>query len=108
MAKIKFLSLDGLLEMQANNEKFRLIEVLKHERFIEGHIHGAISMPLDTISQNAKKLRKSEKIVVYCASYGCHASTNAAGILLKMGFKNTLDFKGGKQAWEAAGLELVK
>ena len=53
-----------------------------------------------------KQLKKTDTIVVYCTSYGCHASTNTAKLLMKMGHKKTLDFKGGKKMWIDAGLEL--
>ncbi len=109
MAKIKFLTLDGLLEMQTNNEKFKLVEVLSEDSFKQGHIPKAINIPVDQLEKVAKnKLKKTDKIVVYCASYTCHASTNAAKILLNMGFKNVLDFKGSKKTWVDAGFELEK
>ena len=109
MAKIKFLPLDGLLEMQTNEEKFKLVEVLSPDSFRQGHIPGAINIPVDKLSNEApKKLKKSDTIVVYCASYSCHASTNATIILMKMGYKKVLDFKGSKKAWVDAGLELEK
>lgn len=109
MAKIKFLPIDGLLEMKANNEKFKLVEVLREESFKEGHVPGAISIPLDQLGEKAKNLlKKSDKVIVYCASYGCKASTKATEMLMKMGYKKTMDFKGGKKQWVDSGLELEK
>ena len=109
MAKIRFLALDGLLEMQANNEKFKLVEVLSEDSFKQGHIPGAINIPVDNLEKEAtKQLKKTDTIIVYCASYACHASTNAAKMLMRMGYKKTLDFKGSKKAWADAGLELEK
>jgi len=109
MPKVKFIDIDGLLEMEANNENFKLIEVLKEDSYKQGHIPGAINIPTEKLNEEApKQLKKSDTIVVYCASYGCHASTNAAKSLLQMGYKKTLDFKGGKKMWVDAGLELEK
>ena len=109
MAKIKFLPLDGLLEMQTNGEKFKLVEVLSQDSFKQGHLPGAINIPVDRLKNEApKKLKKGDTIIVYCASYSCHASTNAAIMLMKMGYKKVLDFKGSKKAWADAGLELEK
>lgn len=109
MTKIRFISIEQLLEMQENNEKFKLVEVLGEDGFKQGHIPGAINIPVDKLQAEAgKKLKKNDTIVVYCASYTCHASTNAARILLKMGYKKTLDFKGSKKAWVDAGFELEK
>ena len=109
MKRIKFIAIDQLLEMMENKEDFKLVEVLSQESFKQGHIPKAINIPVDRLDKVAKdKLKKTDKIVVYCASYTCHASTNAAKILLNMGFKNVLDFKGSKKTWVDAGFELEK
>ena len=109
MAKVKFVPIETVLEMQENKEDFKLIEVLKEDSYKEGHIPGAINIPVDNLKDEApKQLKKTDKIVVYCASYQCHASTNAAKILLEMGYKNVMDFKGGKKTWVDQGFELEK
>lgn len=105
--RLLFISLDHLLEMQANGDKFKLVEVLSPKHFKEGHLPGAINIPLDKLEKEApKKLKKHDQIIVYCASYMCHASTKAARKLLEMGYIKTVDFKGGKQQWIDNGLEL--
>ena len=109
MKKIKFMSIEQLLEMIENNEKFKLVEVLGEDSFKQGHIPGAVNIPVDQLGKSAKnKLKKTDRIVVYCAGYTCHASTNAAKILLNMGYKNVFDFKGSKKAWVDAGFELER
>jgi len=109
MGKLKFITVESLLEMVANNDDFKLVEVLSDDSFKNGHIPGAINLPVDKLDESAKShLKKSDTIVVYCASYSCHASTNAAQALLEMGYKNVLDFKGGKKLWTDLGLEFEK
>lgn len=103
--KIKFISIEQLLEMKENGEKFKLVDVLSPESYEEGHIPGAVNIPLGKLEKEAKTLNKNDVIVVYCASYACHASTLAFKILFDLGFKNVLDFKAGKKGWEDAGLE---
>ncbi len=79
------------------------------DSYKDGHIPNAINIPVDNLEKDAsKKLKKTDTIVVYCASYSCHASTNAAIMLMKIGYKKVLDFKGSKKAWVDAGLELEK
>jgi len=93
LSRVKFITIEDLLEMSANNKMFKLVEVLL-EDYKSGHIPGAICLPLDQLGALARQhLRKTDLIVVYCASYQCHASTNAAKALLKMGYRKTVDFK---------------
>lgn len=107
MGRITFISIDKLLEMRANNDKFKLVEVLSKDSYKSGHIPGAINIPIDKLESEAPKmLKKDEVIVVYCASYHCEASTNAAKGLMGMGYKKVLDFKGSKKLWVDSGLEL--
>jgi len=107
--KLKFITLEDLLQMRANDEKFKLVEVLSEEEHEEGHIPGAINIPVDKLDTLAReRLKKSDMIIVYCASYHCQASTKAAKKLLEMGYDKTMDFKGGKRWWRHAGLELEK
>lgn len=109
MKKIKFMTIEQLLEMMENKEDFKLVEVLSPESYKEGHIPGAISIPFDKLKDEAgKKLKKTETIIVYCANYHCHASTKATSLLLEMGYEKTIDFKAGKQGWVNAGLDLEK
>lgn len=108
--KIKIISKEELFEMMENKEKFKLVEVLSEEDFVSGHIPFAINIPADKIGELAPELLpdKSETAVVYCSSFLCTASTGAARKLQSMGYTAVLDYKGGKEDWEKAGLPLVK
>jgi rhodanese-related sulfurtransferase len=98
---------DELMRMVSSGEKFKLVDVLDREHFAKEHIKGAISIPVNEIEKKAPKLlKKSEKIVVYCASFDCQASTNAAEKLLSMGYKNVLDYKGGLKDYKETNLPL--
>ena len=109
MPNLKFITMETLLEMLENKEKLKLVEVLEKEEYEKGHIPGAINIPLEELEKLAKqKLKKTDTIIVYCASYTCHASTKAARKLLDLGYNRALDFKGGKRWWQHAGLELEK
>jgi rhodanese-related sulfurtransferase len=109
MKKLNFITIEKLLEMQANHENFKLVEVLSEEKYKEGHIPGSINIPFDKLEIMARAhLQKTDTVVVYCSGYSCHASTKAAKKLLDLGYDNTLDFKAGKRWWQHAGLELEK
>lgn len=109
MIRVKFITIENLMEMMVNNQKFKLVEVLSEESYKSGHIPGAINLPLENLKELAKKnLKKTDTVVVYCASYHCNASTKAAEILLNLGYSKTVDFKGSKKLWVDSGLELEK
>lgn len=107
--KLRFVTIEKLLEMKANNEMVNLVDVLSEESFKAGHIPGAINIPLGSLESLAERyLNKKDTIVVYCGSYSCQASTKAARKLLEMGYENTFDFKAGKRGWQHTGLGLEK
>jgi len=109
MRRFRFITIENLLEMLQNKDRFKLVEVLAKEEYDKGHIPGAINIPfVDLEALAERKLEKTDIIVAYCASYTCHASTKAARKLLELGYENTVDFKGGKRWWQHAGLELEK
>ena len=64
-------------------------------------------MPVNEIGEWVSKMLKiDDTIVVYCASFECQASTNAAKKLISLGFKNVLDYKGGLKDYKEANLPL--
>ena len=44
MTKIKFMTIEQLLEMMENKEKFKLVEVLGQDSFRQGHLPSAINI----------------------------------------------------------------
>lgn len=104
---VKTINRGELSELMFRGEKIKIVDVLPTEHYKEEHIKGAISLPLDDIETKAKDLlKKNEKIIVYCASFDCLASTKAAEKLMKLGFKNVLDYKGGLKDYEEGYLPL--
>ncbi|MDD4900406.1 MAG: rhodanese-like domain-containing protein [Candidatus Omnitrophica bacterium] len=106
---INTMSRDELARLIQSGEKFRLVDVLAKESFAQEHIKGSISLPLAEIGKRAGKLfKKDEKIVVYCASFQCTASTQAAQELINLGFTNVLDYKGGLQDFKEGYAHLME
>lgn len=64
-----------------------LIDVRTAEEYNEGHVEGALNIPVDVIeSSDINGAELSESIAVYCRSGG-HAGM-AKGILIKRGYTN--------------------
>ena len=105
---VKIINRDELMKMVKGDGKFKLVDVLDKAHFDMEHIKGAINLPVNEIDKDADKILKdkNEKIVTYCASFDCQASTNAANKLLTMGYKNVWDYKGGLKDYKEANLPL--
>lgn len=107
MAKIRFITLEKLLEMMENGETFTLVDTLDSDSFEKEHIPGAINIPSGSILPDANdKVDSDSPVVTYCAGYTCEASTIAARKLVAVGHAEVFDFKGGLKLWQNAGLEL--
>mgnify|MGYP001175624803 FL=1 len=91
------ISPDKAREMIEKGEA-TLVDVRTPGEFEQGYIKGALLIPLDRLSSDAKnKLPDKEKpILVYCLSGS--RSRSAAGLLSGMGYKNVHDL-GGISSW---------
>lgn len=90
-----------------NNETITLLDVRTPEEFAEGHIEGAILIPVQVLNESLSKLQsaKGTKIIVYCHSG--NRSVAASRILVKNGFL-PLNVKGGISGWKSEGLSVSR
>jgi len=88
---------------EVEHEDFVLINVLPREKFNERHIRTSINIPVDSddFADHVEAVAgsKQRKIVVYCASFDCDASPNAARELDNAGFGQVYDYEGGTEDW---------
>lgn len=82
------------------------------EDFEEGHIPGAISLPLNEVDRRLDGFFECvavyEPIVTYCNGYECDDSHHLAEELKAAGYEDVKVFGGGVPEWESAGYELEK
>lgn len=94
-------------ELKAMNEKehedFVLINVLHREDFNEKHIRTSVNIAYDDpgLTRKVEEIAggKDRKIVLYCASFDCPASTQACEKLEEAGFTQVYDYEGGTKDW---------
>lgn len=103
------ITYDQFMKIRNSGEKYILADVLSYDDYRTGHIEGAISFPLSTITKGsaAGKIPPASPVVVYCLSYKCCSSTEAACKLSSYGYK-VLDYKGGLDEWQEKNNKLVR
>ena len=90
---------EAMTEMLENAAPY-LIDVRTAAEYDEGHIPGAVNIPLRTLADNLDQIPTDENVVVYCASG--HRAGMATSILRSLGYDNVKAFPGGWNAWSAA------
>jgi rhodanese-related sulfurtransferase len=99
---------DEVKKVVDQHDKVALVDATSEENYAVGHIPGAISIPAGKVKELAPKLLKdkNQKIITYCGSTQCPASTMAAEELEQLGYTNIQEYKEGKEDWKEAGLPL--
>jgi len=90
----------SLERLSKNEEPIVYLDVRSPEEYRQGHIEGALLMPLDSLPTRYKELPRDKKIVVYCRSG--RRSAQAISFLRSQGYENVLNLSGGYVAWAAS------
>ncbi|MBE9006596.1 rhodanese-like domain-containing protein [Fortiea sp. LEGE XX443] len=81
---------------------FTILDVRDRQTYNEGHIMGAMPMPIDELAERAvPSLAKSRDIYVYGTND--EESAQSAQVLRSAGFEHVSQLKGGLAAWKAIG-----
>ena len=97
--KYKMITAQEAKKMMDSGSASVIVDVRQPDEYKNGHVEGAINIPLDRIERTGeKKLKdKNENILVYCHS-GMR-SRQASSILTNMGYENIFNF-GGVISWK--------
>ena len=87
-------------------EPIQLIDVRTPEEFAEGHLEGAVNIPLDAFDPAALPDADGAQRVLYCRSD--RRSGIAADRLAEATGRDAVHLEGGILAWEAAGLSVQR
>lgn len=80
---------------EINLKDYAVIDVRSRREFREGHINGALNIPLPEVKRNAEKYVKSkEQKILVCCSSGTR-SKKAIEIMEDLGYKELYNLKGG-------------
>ena len=91
-----------------NREKGVVIDVCGADEYAQGHIKGAVNVPLDELEERLGKAvkNKSTPVIMVCA-VGAR-SKRAQGIAQKLGYEKVHSLHGGLKAWKEANLPVAK
>jgi len=85
---------------------FVMLDVRTVEEYNEGHIKGAVLIPVQVLAERLAEVPKNKQVYIYCHS-GVR-SARASKLLAKHGFTNIENVVGGFEAWKAAGYPVEK
>lgn len=83
-----------------------LLDVRSPQEFADGHVPGALNLPVGQVEARAAEVPKDRPVVVYCEVGG--RARLAATQLRNRGYTNVREMTGSMTAWRAAGLKIEK
>lgn len=98
-----------LKDLMETRPGLALLNVRPAGTFSEGQVPGSMHVPQAELESRAKALllNKDALIAVYGSDITCEASTRAAQILEKLGYKNIYNFSAGLKGWKDAGFTFL-
>lgn len=89
-----------LVQALSNPNPPIVVDVREPNEFAEGHIQGALSVPLSGLPTHFQEIPKDRSVVVYCRSG--HRSAKAQAFLEMQGYTNIESMTGGINNWHAS------
>ena len=86
---------------RAQDSKVVILDVRPKIEFNNGHLPGAVSMPVDELPKRISELPKEKQIAAYCRGAYCMLADEAVVILKKHGF-NAVKMEDGWAEWAGA------
>lgn len=88
-----------------DDDGYVIVDVLGKGSYEKEHIKNSVSAPLELLEKGEISIPRGKKIVTYCASYTCSASSRAVQILRNSGY-DAVAYEGGIDEWKKAGLSM--
>jgi hydroxyacylglutathione hydrolase len=84
----------------------RTVDVRRPPEWAEGHIEGAVLIPLHDLTGRLDELDKERPVATHCK--GGYRSAIAASLLQRSGFQTVFNVTGGFDAWRACNLPYIR
>lgn len=106
--EIMLISVDESYEF-FYDEDYIFLDVRSLEECKQGHIKGAILIPVSELEDRLDEIPEDKHIIVYCDGAGCSRSGKAAVILVNNGFEEVYDMTGeGIIEWQIKGYPVIE
>lgn len=100
------ITVDGLNARLRAGEPVQMLDVRESYEWAEGHIPGAIHIPLGQLQARMHELDRAQPVVAVCRSG--NRSTWAAMALQQAGFADVANLEDGMLAWSRARLAIER
>ena len=100
------VELHQILQNCTNRDCPVVVDVREPWEYRQGHVPGALLIPLGQLSTRVNELNPERPVAVICASG--NRSQSAAALLGQKGFKTVYNVSGGTGAWQHSGLALER
>lgn len=100
------ITVEQAKELIETNPSLVILDVRTDWEFEDGHIEGAINIPVEGLQQRLGELNPSYEILVYCRTG--NRSRRAVQILADNGFSRVYHVLGGIEAWKQTGYPTAK
>ena len=97
----------GELRQAGEKEHVVVIDVRATTGYRQGHIPGAIHIPLPELQRNDPRLAAATRLIVYGAGWDSPLSPAAGKKLIALGYNGVYDYRGGVEDWRSQGGRLV-
>jgi hydroxyacylglutathione hydrolase len=106
IARLRHITVEDLARLQRETAHLQIADVRRPAEWEEGHIAGALLLPLNQFAAGIRQLNPDRPVAVHCKSG--YRSAIAASLLLRAGFHGALNVTGGFDAWKAAALPVAQ
>jgi rhodanese-related sulfurtransferase len=100
------ITVQDLDRLRSEDAALQIADVRRPAEWEEGHIAGALLLPLNQIAAAIGQLDPVRPIAVHCKSG--YRSAIAASLLLRAGFRQVVNVTGGFDAWKTARLPVAQ
>ncbi|MEE9383788.1 MAG: pyridoxal-phosphate dependent enzyme [Nannocystaceae bacterium] len=101
------ISADAAAREMGRGDRPVVLDVRAYERFVDGHLPGAVSVPLGEMREFVSTLPDDRRAMLLTVCERGNASLSGLLFLKSLGYENVRSITGGTMAWKALGLDVV-